>query len=109
MMTPQEKHVLAMNNAEQAVLAKQLGQEVKARRLFRKAFDFERDVAIQAHLREEPEPIRSILLRSAATLALDCGEFREAERLIGMGLAGSPPNSLAEEFRCIFENIIKEQ
>ncbi len=38
------------------------------------------------------EPTRSILHRSAAVLAVECSERREAERLIGRALAGNPPS-----------------
>jgi hypothetical protein len=38
-----------------------------------------------------------MLQRSAAVLALECGELREAERLIGRALAGNPPINIANE------------
>jgi hypothetical protein len=45
------------------------------------------------------ELTRSILHRSAATLALECNELREAERLISRALSGFPPIDIAEELR----------
>jgi hypothetical protein len=43
------------------------------------------------------EPTRSVLHRS--TLALECDELREAERLISRVLSGFPPIDIAEELR----------
>jgi hypothetical protein len=45
------------------------------------------------------EPTHSVLHRSAAVLALECSELREAERLIGRALAGNPPVDIANELR----------
>ena len=42
---------------------------------------------------------RSVLYRSAATLALDAGETQEARRLAECGLAGAPPAEIADELR----------
>ncbi|HEX5271222.1 MAG TPA: hypothetical protein VFW33_12065, partial [Gemmataceae bacterium] len=51
------------------------------------------------------EPTRSVLHRSAASLALECGEYREAERLIATALAGSPPETIAEELRDLLHRV----
>jgi hypothetical protein len=40
-----------------------------------------------------------LLHRSAALLAIDCAELREAERLIARVLAGNPPDDIANELR----------
>jgi hypothetical protein len=49
------------------------------------------------------------LLRSAATLALDCGEYRQAERLASIGLAGNPPAEIAVELREVLERALVER
>jgi hypothetical protein len=49
--------------------------------------------------RQDLESTRAVLHRSAAVLALECSELREAERLIGRALAGNPPNDIADELR----------
>ena len=41
--------------------------------------------------------------RSAASLALQCQQFREAERLIATALSGNPPVEIAEELRELLE------
>ena len=55
--------------------------------------------------RLEFEPTRSVLHRSAASLALECDEIREAERLIGRALSGNPPDEIAEELRDLLEDV----
>jgi hypothetical protein len=69
------------------------------RRHFRTALRFASQAAglIEPHF--DAEPSRSILHQSAASLALQCDELREAERLIASALRGTPPDDLAEELR----------
>ena len=45
------------------------------------------------------EPTQPVPFRSAATLALDCGELCEAERLLAAALSGDPPAEIADELR----------
>lgn len=61
------------------------------------AYRFERDAAILAP--RGFEPTRSVLHRSAAWMALDCGMNAEAVELVREGLAGDPPEEIAEELR----------
>ncbi len=51
------------------------------------------------------EPTRSILFRSAASLAVESGEALEAERLIGVALAGYAHEEIREELRDLYETI----
>lgn len=50
-------------------------------------------------------PTRSILHRSAASLAVECGEVATAERLIAIALSGNPPQEIAEELKDLFVQI----
>jgi hypothetical protein len=59
-------------------------------------------------LPQQPEPTRSILLRSAAALARDAGQFQEALRLIEIGLAGKPSNEIAEELGQLLDDVRAE-
>ena len=77
-------HTRAMDKADEALRNRARGLENVAIALFREALSLEREAAEAAVL----EPTRSILFRSAATLAIDCNELRTAEKLIGLGLAG---------------------
>jgi len=98
-----ELHEKAMNLAEMAVVAKLQGDLEQVNLLFRQAFESEAQAARLVPDETSVEPTRSILYRSAASLALDCNEFREAERLITAGLAGRPPEEIAEELRDLYE------
>jgi len=55
------------------------------------------------------EPTRSVLHRSAAALAWQCGEYREAERLITTALSGAPPEVIADELRDLLLRVYFEQ
>src|SRR5687768_8951127 len=99
----QKFHDQAMNLAERAFSARIHGKKTIYKKSLNTAFGLERkaaEIAIEMHC---PEPTRSVLLRSAASLALDCMEYREAERLISIALAGNPPLEIAEELRDLFE------
>src|SRR5947209_3401048 len=100
-----EQHHQAMDLADQAFAARRLGDNGRALALFRQAFQCERRAAEAAAVDSTAEPTRSVLCRSAATLALDCGEVREAERLIALALSGDPPFEIAEELRDLMEQV----
>lgn len=53
----------------------------------------------------EEEPSRSVLLRSAASLAYEIGRMRDAERLIARALVGEPSAEIAEELRDLLEQV----
>jgi hypothetical protein len=93
-----QRHDKAMELAALALLARQRGDEKKAKPLFREAYDLEREVADKI-APTDLEPSRSVIHRSAATLAVDCGEYREAEKLAMIGLLGNPPASIEAELR----------
>jgi hypothetical protein len=91
-MMIRDLHRRAMACADEAFLAEMNNEVERARELWRRAFELEREAALAVEAGKQAEPTRSILLRSAASLALDCGELREAERLIAAALAGNPPD-----------------
>ncbi len=84
---------------DQAVLARQRGDAAQVAEFSRSAFQKEQAAANLLADQFDFEPTRSILHRSAAVLALECKELREAERLIGRALAGDPPDDIANELR----------
>lgn len=100
-----ELHNQAMQFAEIAYIAKLKGDIKEASKLSRQAFEKEIEAAITAKKDNVEEPSLSILLRSAASLAIDCNEYREAEKLIAMALSGNPPNEIAEELRDLLEQV----
>src|SRR2546428_7598983 len=103
MSVVRDQHRQAMDLADQALAARRLGDHSSAAALFRQAFEHERQAAELTGADGAVEPTRSVLFRSAATLALDCGELREAERLVAAALSGDPPAEIADELRDVVE------
>lgn len=101
-------HRVAMERADLAVNAKRQGETAAAQRYFQEAVELESKAALMLADDMLAEPTRSVLFRSAASLALDCGRYQEAERLTGMGLAGNPPNAIAVELRVLIERVRME-
>lgn len=54
---------------------------------------------------EYVEPTRSVLHRSAATLAWRCGMYSEARRLIDRGLAGDAPPEIEAELKDLLREV----
>ena len=65
-------HREAMEQTDLALAARHRGEEMLALRYFRKAYELEAQAAAAFASRIDAEPTRSVLFRSAATLALDC-------------------------------------
>ena len=105
MKSASRRHREAMELADQAYLARLHGECDKSLALLRKAFEKEREAACLVANDFTNEPTRSVLHRSAASLALDCGELREAEQLVSLALAGNPPEEIANELRDLMEKV----
>jgi tetratricopeptide (TPR) repeat protein len=91
-------HRHAMEYADKAFLAKLRGDLEVALEFAAKAFEFEKQAAEQLiHSQPGAEPSRSVLLRSAATLALAIENYQEARRLIEIALEGEPPTEIVVE------------
>ncbi|MEM6598132.1 MAG: hypothetical protein AAF810_20115 [Cyanobacteria bacterium P01_D01_bin.36] len=101
----QELHRAAMNLAEQADLAKLRGENRQVQNALRQALKLESEAAQMVADDLDSEPTRSVLHRSAASLAMECGEFQMAEKLIARALAGSPPSDIEEELKDLFMQI----
>jgi ketosteroid isomerase-like protein len=98
-------HDDAMRLADEAFVAQLRGDAAAATELLHKAFELERQAAELLAGDFNLEPTRSVLFRSAATLAQRCGEHAEAERLIAQGLAGRPPREIADELDALRRTI----
>ncbi|MEL7433908.1 MAG: hypothetical protein AAFN11_08165 [Chloroflexota bacterium] len=101
------KHDEAMNLARLAELDKMRGNKDEAKRKLRLAYTLENEVA-QTLIPTDIEPSRSVILRSAASLAIDCGEYREAEKLIATALAGDPPKTIADQLRDLIVQVVAQ-
>lgn len=95
-------HSKAMDLAEQAFVAKLRSDYNSFTRLSREAFALEKQAADLLSTSTD-EPNRSVLHRSAASLAIECNEWREAEKLIARALVGEPPFEIAEELRDLLQ------
>jgi hypothetical protein len=98
-------HRQAMSMASAGYIASMQGKSSESLKFRRKAYALEREAALKLLTKTKAEPTRSVLFRSAATLALDCGDMRESERLVAMGLSGDPPPEIAEELRDVLERV----
>jgi hypothetical protein len=101
-----ELHDEAMDLAEAAVLAGIRGDRNEVFELWHRAFEREKEAAECSAGDPSLEPTRSVLHRSAASMAIRCGELKEAERLIAVALSGDPPREIADELRYLFEEVL---
>lgn len=97
-------HQSAMNLADVALQA--LPQD--RRGWFRDAFRLEAQAASITYKHKDYEPTRSVLHRSAASLAIDAGYTSDAKRLIWAALDGNPPKEIADELKSLWESKIAE-
>ena len=98
-------HNEAMDLALQGDIASQKNAQEESLALYTSAFEKEREAALLADFMQNPEPGLSILYRSAASLAIQCGRYREAEQLIAKALSGNPTNEIAHELRELLRDI----
>jgi hypothetical protein len=110
-------HHQSMELVDRSILAKQQGDDAGSLELLRSplaqaklsAFEQERSAANLVADQLDFEPTRSVLHRSAASLAVECLQLREAERLIGRALAGNPPPDIADELRDLLLDAVYSQ
>ncbi len=105
MNTIQDLHREAMRLADEADQLRRQGDAKAAGERLQQAFARERQAAERSAADGSPEPTRSVLHRSAASLALECGDYRAAERLIAAALSGEPPDEIADELRDLLEQV----
>jgi hypothetical protein len=98
-------HHEAMTLASEAFIVRMQGEIDRANNLTREAFIKEKEAANLIANNFDLEPSRSVLHRSAASLALECSELREAEKLIAVALSGEPPQEIANELRDLLEQV----
>lgn len=101
-MTVKDLHRKAMKYNDLAIIAKRENPS-KVSEYALKAFEFEKQAFILYSSESNAEPTRTVLLRSAANLAMLAAKPREAEKLVAIGLAGEPPVDLAEELRAVLQ------
>lgn len=98
-----------MELADQADVLKKEKKDIEAISLYKQALEAERKAAYTAQRQQVGEPTESVLFRSAASLAYGIKDYREAERLICLGLAGNPPAEIADELRSLYDTVNLEK
>ncbi len=91
-------HEQAMDWADKARTARRERDEDAYVKYMENAFELEKQAALMIQS-EESEPTRSVLHRSAASLAYKCKKYREAEWLVSRALSGNPPGEILNELR----------
>jgi hypothetical protein len=104
-MNIKELHNQAMEFADLADLKKMQGEKDEATSLYEKSYILEHEAAMNAYSNKIGEPSISVFLRSAASLAISCCKYRDAEKLIALALSGEPPFEIAEELRNLLETV----
>ena len=107
MNKPQQLHREAMSKAQEAFTAQQEGNYSSYLKLTKQAFGKEKSAAWLLFQKPEAEPTRSVLFRSAAQLAFNCGKIRESEQLISAALAGNPPIEILGELRILYKEVLQ--
>lgn len=106
MSTVRELHNQAMLLAQQSQIARIEGQDpTLAIKLAKDAFRYESEAALLVPNTREAEPTRSILYRSAASLAFQAELFTDAQRFVMQGLSGFPPPRERAELEILYERI----
>ncbi len=100
-----ELHRKAMELADESFVARLLGNRDEYLRLTELAFEKESAAAGLMADAEDIEPTRSVLHRSAASLAWRCAKYGEARKLIYRALAGDPPSYIIEELDDLLGNV----
>lgn len=104
-----ELHNEAMAFVDDAFFARKRGDEEEALRSFALALASETAAIDALEERERVQPMYSVLYRSAATLALDCGRFDEAKSLAYKGLAVEPYAEIEEELLEVVEQVTAQR
>ena len=97
-------HEEAMERVDDADLARKRGEDAVYREHLRVAYELESKAARLIES-EESEPTRSILHRSAASLAFRCGDYDAAERLFCRAMLGKPPEDMKDELREVYDYV----
>ena len=105
MSAVQRLHEQAVDLAEKAFSAQRKGDNESAQGLFLHALALEWHCASLFPATRESEPTRSVLYRSAASLAYHAQKYHHADQLIVRGLRGYPPSDIHEELRALHDII----
>ena len=102
----QELHDQAMALVDDAIIARRRGDCDLTKQKYQEAFPLEKEAALCAKEENVGEPTESVLLRSAATIALNAGMSLDAEKLACLALSGNPPDMIADELREVLAEVL---
>ncbi len=105
MMNLKEARETASNYMQAAIVEDITGDKKEALRLFELAYEAEKQAALSLLSNFEAEPFRSILFRSAASLAMNCQKYTDAKIMVQLGLAGNPPADIAAELLDVYDRV----
>jgi hypothetical protein len=106
-LNARELHIKASLLSQEAFMCIVNDKKEESISLYEQAFELERQAALSLLNREDIEPTRSVLFRSAAALAKNCHRYKDSEKMIAYGLLGNPPEYIAEQLREIYDDIRK--
>lgn len=104
-MTTRELHERAMGLFEASLIARRAGDETRMRGLLTEALKLECAAADSVADDHTLEPTRSLLHRSAASIALQNFDTKTAIRYVNTGLEGDPPAEVKSELEKLSEQI----
>jgi DNA phosphorothioation-dependent restriction protein DptG len=104
-----EIHKKSMTFAQEAHMARIFNDEPKALMLNRQSLELEREVVAIYADRHDEEPMRSMLYVSAASMAMLCHLYQEANSLIDQGLTVHTPSFVKLEFEELREQIAQHK
>lgn len=100
-----ELHEKAMELLQDAIVARHNNDDQTAIKKYQEAFKLESKAADLVCIKIDCEPTRSILYRSAASLAYQAGDFDNSLILIGKCLSGNPTQQIRNELSMLHEKI----
>lgn len=109
MSSMRELHDQAMRMAQMALAAREKGDNKTAEAFAAEAVRYESQAADLVPLDNASEPTRSILYRSAASLAYQARQFDASIQLIAKALAGYPPSHLKDELKALWQQVTFEE
>lgn len=100
----EDLHNRAMEFTDLAIISKQRGNNQEALNYFGQAFKYEEKAAIMSISQNIGQPTIGVLLRSAATLAVDKGDLDKMLSLTRKALILNVPQEIKKEFRQLIDN-----
>jgi hypothetical protein len=88
-----------------AIVARHEEDEARVRSLLTEALEFESEAADSVANDYTLEPTRSVLHRSAASIAFQIGDVKAARRYVEAGLKGNPPLEIKQELIALAQQI----